>query len=108
MTQASKDGVHYTGDKREISVTVEPVFDKYGNFEIERVWEVLGDHDIIQIDEINPGAFYSYALDMGEYVYFITPENWNELRTIGQTTLEYQGPLKDFIDTSSRSHVALS
>lgn len=105
MRQETKGVVHLIGDDRELEVFVEPVFDRYGKFELERVWEVLGDHDVIQIDEINPGLQSNLALDSGEYVYFITPDNWEELKNTGHTTLDYRGKLDEFIDPSLPSHI---
>lgn len=99
------DGIMYDYEDKSLHLQITPTFDKYGDFEIERVWEVLGDSDVIQIDEINGSAEHNMALSDGNDVYFITMDNWDELKHKGCTTLEFQGELKDFVDRGVRSHV---
>lgn len=95
----------YIANDKSIFVKVQPTFDVNNNFEAERVWEFLGNYDVIQIDEINRYDDCNMALSDGEDVYFITGVNWEELMNQGRTVLAYQGPLEDFIDPSIPSHI---
>jgi hypothetical protein len=104
MNTKTEGVVYYGSDDKELVIIVQPMFDEYNYLERERVWEILGDNDIIQIDEINPGVQSNYVLFGGEGVYFLTPRNWEELRVVGTTTLEYEGNVDDFIDETLHSH----
>lgn len=99
------DRVIYSPEDKSLRLYIKPVFDNFGNFEVERVWEVLGDSGIIQADEINNGVGYNIALMDGDDVYFITADNFKDLQLSGETVIEYQGQLEDFIDYSIPSHI---
>lgn len=99
------DKVIYSPEDRSLRLCIKPVFDNFGNFEIERVWELLGDSGVIEVAEIYNGVGYNIALMDGDHVYFITGNNWEDLRLSGETVIDYQGQLEDFIDYSIPSHI---
>lgn len=78
-------------------------YDEYDN--LERIWELLGDHDIVQCNEINPpGNLFSYMVSGDRIIYFLKDGNINEIKDTNKVVLYAEGTLEQFVDINERSH----
>lgn len=78
---------------------------KYKWHDLEGLYDLLGGHDIIVANEINPSSHFDYLLSEGEDIYFLTGKNIAELKEKGETSLKFEGPLDKFIDKSNPSDI---
>lgn len=75
-----------------------------GNLLIEKVYDELGDSDLVECNEINPSTD-SWLINDGN-IYELTKKNVSELKESGSTIISFYGKLEDNIDLDCESDKA--
>lgn len=99
--------VSFLGSNLIIQINKEEfIEDVTGHVLLEKLYGLLGDNDVITINEINPvDNELDYLLMDGEVVFFLDDQNIEELKYYGRTALINQGTLENHIDTSIPAHI---
>ena len=102
-----KNEINYLGSNLVVQINKEEFIEEgTGHFLLEKFYGLLEDNDVITINEINPTSNkLDYLLMDAEIVFFLYPENIQDLKEFGRTCLVNEGTLENFIDSSIPSHI---
>lgn len=109
MTQVMTNNVWKNGSNLTLEIIPEDFIDFDGLFNYKKLEELLGEHDTIFCSELNTtnDPSWDYLMNGKDSIYFLTPEDIDNLKENGIASLIYQGSFNnDFFDPEEASHVS--